>query len=107
MVWEFPKEWNLVICYYTSTIFVQKGYYSSTFRRFIQTEILKFGFKYSRYFILSNAVGDINIMGNIKKNYHDPLNIIFMSNLQASKGIFDFLGLADLCYNEQYLQSSI
>lgn len=66
-----------------------------------KTEILKFGFKYSRYFILSNAVGDINIMGNIKENYHDPLNIIFMSNLQASKGIFDFLGLAELCYNEQ------
>ena len=66
-----------------------------------KTEILNFGFRYSRYYILSNGVDDINIIGKIKENYHDPLNITFMSNLQASKGIFDFLGLADLCYKEQ------
>jgi glycosyltransferase involved in cell wall biosynthesis len=66
-----------------------------------KTEISDFGFKHNRYFILPNAIRDVNTIGLVKENFQDPLNIIFLSNLQASKGIFDFLNLANLCFKEQ------
>lgn len=67
----------------------------------LKTEILDFGFKLNRCFILPNAIRDINTKGIVRENLNDPLNIIFLSNLQASKGIFDFLSLADLCLKEE------
>jgi len=67
----------------------------------LKNEILNAGFKDCQNFILPNAIKDINTLGIVRENLEEPLNIIFLSNLRASKGIFDFLKLANLCFKEQ------
>ncbi len=63
----------------------------------LKKEIEIFNFKNCKTWVLPNGIKDENQSNNILQNNTGALKIIFLSNLQVSKGIFDFLELASLC----------
>lgn len=71
------------LCFKGGTVIALSG-------NLLKNEILDAGFKECRTFILPNAIRDINTWGIIRANLQEPLNIVFLSNLRASKGILIF-----------------